>query len=297
MRLATFFDGTTRRIGAVQDDALIDLSAFAHNMLSFIEGGGALMTRIHDMVTETNNGHAQSSTVTIPLHQVTLLAPIPRPRKNIVCLGRNYAEHVAETARAHGRPAKIPDHPVFFTKAITAVNHPGGIIPYDATISTELDWEVELACIIGQKGKNIARDEAMDYIFGYTILNDITARDMQNRHRQFYKGKSLDGCAPIGPWIVTADELPDPHALGLRLRVNGETMQDGNTSDMVYKIPELIATLSQGMTLDPGDIIATGTPAGVGMAMEPPRFLCPGDSIEAEIDGIGVLSNYVERAS
>lgn len=297
MRLATFFDGTTRRIGAIQDDALIDLSAFAHDMLSLIDGGVPLITRIRDMVTETSNGHAPSSAVTIPLHQVTLLAPIPRPRKNIVCLGRNYAEHVAETARAHGRTAKIPDHPVFFTKAITAVNHPGGIIPYDATISTEIDWEVELACIIGQKGKNIAHDAAMEYIFGYTILNDITARDLQNRHRQFYKGKSLDGCAPIGPWIVTAEEIPDPHALGLRLRVNGETMQDGNTSAMVYKIPELVATLSQGMTLEPGDIIATGTPAGVGMAMEPPRFLRPGDSIEAEIDGIGVLSNRIERAS
>lgn len=291
MRLATYQDGTIQRVGAIYGGNLIDLSAFAHDMQTLIADGASLLEQVRSMIETADTVPVAVSHV--PLDDVSLLAPIPRPRKNIVCLGKNYAEHARETARVHGRPETIPDHPIFFTKAVTAINHPSGTIPYDPAVSTELDWEVELACIIGRRGKNIRPEEAMDYVFGYTVFNDITARDMQRRHRQFFKGKSLDGSAPLGPWIVTADELPDPHNLGLRLRVNGETMQDGNTNQMIFPIPDLLAVLSQGMTLEPGDILATGTPAGVGMAMEPPRFLQPGDLIEAEIDGIGMLCNRV----
>jgi 2-keto-4-pentenoate hydratase/2-oxohepta-3-ene-1,7-dioic acid hydratase in catechol pathway len=227
---------------------------------------------------------------------VELQAPIPRPRKNIVCLGMNYAAHAIEGARARGKPERLPEHPVFFTKSVTAVNRPGGVIPYDPQVSTQIDWEVELAFIIGRRGKNIPEAEAMDYVFGYTVMNDVSARDLQKQHYQFYKGKSLDGCAPLGPWIVTADELTDPHALGLRLRVNGETRQNSTTADLIFNIPRLVAVLSLGATLEPGDIIATGTPSGVGLGMQPPQYLKPGDVVEAEVDGIGLLRNIVGEA-
>lgn len=290
MRLATYREGTTLKIGAVRGDALVDLSTIAPDMLTFIDGGPGLLASARELAEARD-------APTIALDSVELLAPIPRPRKNLMCLGLNYAAHAAESARARGRPTVLPEHPVIFTKTVGSVNHPGGSIPYDASVSTEIDWEVELAFIIGRTGKNIHREDAMSYVFGYTILNDISARDIQNRHKQFFKGKSLDGSAPLGPWIVTADEIPDPHALGLRLRVNGQTMQDSHTSDMIFKIPDIIAVLSHGMTLEPGDIVATGTPSGVGMGMDPPRYLRPGDVVEAEIDGIGVLRNMVADAA
>jgi 2-keto-4-pentenoate hydratase/2-oxohepta-3-ene-1,7-dioic acid hydratase in catechol pathway len=287
MRLVTYDDGTRTQVGAVRDDALVPLGALASDMLTLIEGGPDLLTHAREHVAQA------PATDLLPLANVRLLAPIPRPRKNIVCLGMNYAAHAIEGARARGKPEVLPQHPVFFTKSVAAVNHPDGMIPYDPALSTEIDWEVELAFIIGRAGKNIAPEVAYDYVFGYTILNDVSARDLQKQHYQFYRGKSLDGCAPFGPWIVTSDELPDPHALGLRLRVNGTTRQDSHTSDMIFKIPELIAVLSRGATLEPGDIIATGTPSGVGLGMQPPQYLKPGDVVEAEIDGIGVLRNTV----
>jgi 2-keto-4-pentenoate hydratase/2-oxohepta-3-ene-1,7-dioic acid hydratase in catechol pathway len=285
MRLVTYRDGADQRIGAVQDEALIDLSDLAADMLGLIAGGDALL--------EQARARLAGGGMLRPLREVTLLAPIPLPRKNIVCLGMNYAQHAYEGQRARGKPERLPEHPVFFTKATTTINHPDGVIPYDASISPQIDWEVELAFVIGRRGKNISEAEAMGYVFGYTIINDVSARDLQRSHLQFYKGKSLDGFAPLGPWLVTADEVPDPHALGLRLRVNGEQRQDSTTADMIFNIPRIIAVLSLGTTLEPGDIIATGTPSGVGLGMTPPVYLQPGDSIEAEIDGIGVLRNTV----
>jgi 2-keto-4-pentenoate hydratase/2-oxohepta-3-ene-1,7-dioic acid hydratase in catechol pathway len=290
MRLVTYYDGEVERIGAVRGDFLIDLTDLAPDMLSLMDGGPALLAQAHAAVATA------SDTSMIALEKVKLLAPIPRPRKNIVCLGMNYAAHAIEGARARGKPEVLPKHPVFFTKAVTAVNHPDGPIPYDPAVSTEIDWEVELAFIIGKRGKNISRDDAMGYVFGYTIMNDISARDLQKQHFQFYKGKSLDGSAPLGPWIVTPDEISDPHGLGLRLRVNGETRQDSHTGDMIFRIPELIEVLSLGTTLEPGDIIATGTPSGVGLGMQPPQYLNPGDVVEAEIDHIGVLRSTVGGA-
>jgi 2-keto-4-pentenoate hydratase/2-oxohepta-3-ene-1,7-dioic acid hydratase in catechol pathway len=289
MRLVTYDDGAAQRIGALQGETIIDLSAVAPDMLTLIEGGPALLNRARAEV-------AQAARL-LPLASVQLWAPIPRPRKNMVCLGMNYAAHAIEGARARGRPEKLPEHPVFFTKAPTAIGHPDGIFPYDPAVSAEIDWEVELAFIIGKQGKNISRAEAMEYVFGYAILNDISARDLQKQHYQFYKGKSLDGSAPFGPCIVTADEIADPHALGLRLRVNGQTRQDSNTSDMIFKIPELVAVLSLGTTLEPGDIVATGTPSGVGLGMQPPQYLKPGDVIEAEIDRIGILRSIIGEPS
>jgi 2-keto-4-pentenoate hydratase/2-oxohepta-3-ene-1,7-dioic acid hydratase in catechol pathway len=290
MHLATFIYEGVPRIGAVQGDALVDLGALAPDMLTFIDGGPALLARAYEQVEATDTARH------IPVASVELQAPIPRPRKNIVCLGMNYAAHAIEGARARGKPERLPEHPVFFTKSVTAVNRPGGVIPYDPQVSTQIDWEVELAFIIGRRGKNIPEAEAMDYVFGYTVMNDVSARDLQKQHYQFYKGKSLDGCAPLGPWIVTADELTDPHALGLRLRVNGETRQNSTTADLIFNIPRLVAVLSLGATLEPGDIIATGTPSGVGLGMQPPQYLKPGDVVEAEVDGIGLLRNTVGEA-
>jgi 2-keto-4-pentenoate hydratase/2-oxohepta-3-ene-1,7-dioic acid hydratase in catechol pathway len=189
----------------------------------------------------------------------------------------------------------VPEDPIFFTKATTTVSGPYDPLLIDPAVSNQIDWEVELGVIIGRAGKHIPAGQALEYIFGYTVINDVSARDLQARHKQWFKGKSLDGSCPMGPWVVTADELPDPHILGLRLRVNGVIKQESNTRLLIYNIPAIIETLSAGLTLEPGDIIATGTPAGVGFARQPPEYLQPGDVVEAEVEGIGLLRNRVAR--
>ncbi len=234
----------------------------------------------------------------IPADALRLGPPLPQPRKNIFCVGRNYSEHIAEGARAQNIAISATEVPVFFTKPPTAICGPGDEVPIFPHVSTKVDYEVELAVVIGKPGRDIPADRALTHVFGYMILNDVTARDVQRRHgNQWFKGKGLDGSAPTGPWIVTADEIDDPMALGIRLSVNGEPRQEGNTRDMIFDIPTLIASLSQGLTLEPGDIIATGTPSGVGYAMEPPRFLAHGDRVVCEIDGIGRLENTMRDTS
>jgi 2-keto-4-pentenoate hydratase/2-oxohepta-3-ene-1,7-dioic acid hydratase in catechol pathway len=230
------------------------------------------------------------------LSAVRLLAPIPRPRKNILCLGLNYADHAAESAAAQGRGPVILEHPVVFTKAVTSVTGPDADVPYDEGVTTQLDWEVELGVVIGTSGRAIPADKALEHVFGYTVINDLSARDLQFRHKQYFLGKSLDGTCPMGPWIVTADEVPDPQSLELRCRVNGELKQHGNTRDQLFPVAEVIAILSRGMTLEAGDIIATGTPAGVGFARRPPEFLRPEDVVECEVAGIGRLRNRIVKA-
>lgn len=235
---------------------------------------------------------AQEAGPALTLDPAALLAPIPEPRRNIFCLGWNYADHSKETAKLKGMEAKLPERPVFFTKLTTTANGPYSDVILDPRVSEQNDWEVELGVVIGKGGKDIPRAEALAHVFGYLVVNDVSARDVQTAHgKQFFKGKSLDGYCPMGPWLVTADEVPDPHVLDLRCRVNGDLKQEGNTRDLIFDIPSIIEWLSLGLTLLPGDIIATGTPSGVGFARTPPEYLRPGDVVECEVEGLGRLRN------
>ena len=256
------------------------------SVLGIIRAGAPLLERLRDLGT-------RASVATLSLADVKLHAPIPRPVKNVFCVGWNYLEHFEEGAKKLQDNRELPQHPVFFSKATTTVNGPFDSVPFDASVSTSLDWEAELAIVIGPGGKNIAEADAMRHVWGYTVINDVSWRDIQRRHgNQWHKGKSLDGTCPMGPWIVTADSL-DPADLRVSCRVNGVTKQDSRTKYMYFKLPRLIAELSAGMTLEPGDIISSGTPAGVGYARTPPEFLVPGDLLETEVEGIGVLRNPI----
>jgi len=201
-----------------------------------------------------------------------------------------------ESSAARNRQIDLPEHPIVFTKAVGSVSGPYSDVPLDPDVSGELDWEVELAIVIGRKVKRAGRDEALSHVFGYTVVNDLSARDLQFRHKQYFIGKSLDGACPMGPVIVTADEIPDPQDLALRSWVNGELKQDSNTRHQIFDCADIIHRLSQGMTLYPGDIIATGTPEGVGFARRPPEFLQAGDVVECEVAGIGRLRNRIIAA-
>ncbi len=230
----------------------------------------------------------------VPADAVSLKAPIPRPAKNVFCVGSNYRAHVTEASRANSAPDKTPAYPVFFTKPYTCVIGPGDTITIDPAVSEKIDYEVELAVVFGKTGRNIPASDAQAHIFGFTIINDVSARDLQRRHGgQFLKGKGQDTFCPMGPQIVTIDELPNFADLRLRTSVNDQGRQDGNSGNMIFSIPALIESLSEGLTLEPGDILATGTPEGVGYAMEPPSFLKDGDTVICEIDGIGKLENTV----
>jgi 2-keto-4-pentenoate hydratase/2-oxohepta-3-ene-1,7-dioic acid hydratase in catechol pathway len=237
------------------------------------------------------NENNLDSELFIPLDSVELLAPIPRPSKNIFCVGKNYAEHAIEM----GSKDDIPEHVMVFTKAPTTVIAHDQNIGEHKELTEQLDYEGELAVIIGKKGKAIKREEALGYVFGYTIINDVTARDLQAKHKQFFIGKSLDTTCPMGPWIVHKSAIANPNNLDIKTSVNGEVRQDSNTENFIFPVEEVIAVLSQGMTLEPGDIIATGTPAGVGKGFKPPRFLKAGDTVEINVEGIGTLRNKVER--
>ena len=236
---------------------------------------------------------AEAAKDALPLSAVTLLAPIPRPRQDIICLGMNYRDHLTEAANYDSAFAKERPVTVYFSKRVSQAVAPEGFIERHADLTNRLDYENELAVIIGKSAKNVKAADAADYIFGYTIVNDVSAREVQTSHKQFYFGKSLDGFTPMGPCITTADEIAFPPALTLTTRVNGELRQNSNTELLLNSITEIIEELSSGMTLLPGTIIATGTPAGVGMGFDPPKFLKPGDVVECSIEGIGTLRNTV----
>ena len=301
MKLVTYqlLDATEMRTGIwISRDEVLDISAelrargnaaVTTTMLDIIDAGPALL--------DTLRGIAQTpKTEPILLNRALLKAPIPRPRKNVFCVGWNYLDHFNEGAASIQHPQEareLPQWPVFFSKAPTAVTGPYDAIPYDASVSTQLDWEVELGVVIGKAGKNIAEADAMAHVFGYTVINDVTWRDIQRRHGgQWDKGKSLDGTCPMGPCIVTADAI-DPNNLAVTCRVANVVKQQSNTKHLYFKIPRLIHDLSLGQTLEAGDIISTGTPAGVGFARKPPEWLQPGDLLETEIAGIGVMRNPI----
>lgn len=252
----------------------------------------AMPTLAEYIALQPEDRAAKHSPHVVDREHVTLCAPV-KPARNIFCVGRNYLEHALEGAKAAGRELKLPDVPTFFTKAPSAIADPEATLQLQARVSSEYDFEAELAVIIGTRCKDVSEADAMSVIFGYTALNDVTARDLQRAHLQWFKGKSLDDCAPIGPSIVSADELGDPHALSIAFRLNGVEKQHSSTANMIFRIPRLIAELSKGMTLLPGDVIATGTPEGVGFARTPPEFLADGDAMEVEIEKIGVLRNRV----
>lgn len=231
----------------------------------------------------------------IAMDEVRFLAPIPVPRRNIVCLGKNYADHVQEIKGLTGGSGAIPKAPIYFTKATHTVVGPGGIILRHDGITEKIDYEVELAIIIGKSGTNVRPEDAEEYIFGYTIANDISARDLQTQHNQWFKGKSLISHCPMGPFILPKILAPFPVCLDIKSYVNGEIRQQSNTSNLIFDIPTIVSDLSQGYRLMPGDIILTGTPAGVGMGFDPPRFLGPGDEVCCLIEGIGSLFNTVEE--
>lgn len=283
-------DGHVVDVADAARNAKAPLGFDGKSMLALIEAGPQGLAELRGVAA--SDAHAG-----LKLDDIRLLAPIPKLTRNIVCVGWNYVEHFAEGAPMRDELVKLPEHPVFFTKATGALNGPFDPIPYDAQISKEIDWEVELGVVIGRRGRNITEADAMDYVFGYTVVNDVSARDLQKTAHggQWFKGKSLDGHAPMGPWIVPASDL-DPGNLRLILRVNGVVKQDGDTKDMFFKIPRIIAELSRGLTLEPGDVIATGTPSGVGMGRTPPEWLKPGDVMETEIAGIGAMRNVIHEA-
>lgn len=295
MRLVTVEHGGRAWLGVQQEDlvflpALHD-AALPASMLDLIEGGEAALRAVRAAF------EAAPAEAFVPADRTELMAPIPRPRQNIMCMGLNYADHVEEASASLGRDPNLPKYPIVFTKAANSVNAPFGEIPYDPEVSDKLDWEAELGVVIGRAGRGIPEAEAYGHVFGYTVINDVSARELQRRHKQFFIGKSLSGFCPMGPCIVTADEIEDPHDLELWCRVNGVEKQHSNTRHQIFSIAQQIAALSRGMWLEPGDILATGTPSGVGFARTPPEYLRPGDVVECEVEGIGTICNRVAGQS
>ena len=287
-------------LGLVQDGLVIDIAAlgvavgqpFPSTMLDLIDMGPGTLAAVKRALDET--GGAAPAGLSVYEENVRLLAPIPRPRKNIFGIGLNYTEHVAESARALDTSAELPQQPVVFSKPPTTVIGHGDPIQHNSSITQQLDWEVELGVIIGKRATRISKEDAMSHVFGYTVINDVSARD-NRRAGQWIYSKGQDSFCPMGPAIITADEITNPHNLDLWLTKNGEEKQRSNTRYMLFNISELIADLSAGITLEPGDIIATGTPAGVGAGRNPQEWMWPGDVIECGVEGIGVLRNPVVK--
>ena len=299
MRFLMFRQGPGRRLGVLAEgrpDTVVDLSELAAaagsdapptDLLGLIDAGDAGLNAIRELVAKLKP--SARAPITRQLAEVEVLAPLDPPRGNVIAIGLNYAKHASETARLAGTGAQPP---TVFTKAMTSITGPYNDIPIDRAVSDQMDWEVELGVVIGRGGINIAREDALDHVFGYTVINDVSARDIQTGWGgQFFKGKSLDATCPSGPWVVTRDEIPDPQALDLRLTVNGVVKQDATTAGMIHPVDSIISWVSIGMTLPPGTLIATGTPEGVGFARTPPEFIQVGDVVEAEVGGVGKLRN------
>lgn len=286
MRIATYISDGTRHVGLVSEDGQ------TINTLALTPAQAAAGA-LHLIESLAEGGTLPAATgAAVKVADVTLDAPLPKPRRNLWCVGRNYHAHAKELSASvfKDNSAKTDEWPIVFTKVPECVVGPHDEVLLPGAVSTQIDYEAELAVVIGKGGKNIARGDAMAHVFGYTVVNDVTARDVQIRHGQWDMGKSFDTFCPMGPWIVTADEF-DGTKTRVRCWVNGELRQDGPTENMIFDIPTLIETISRGITLYPGDVIATGTPAGVGMGMAPPRYLKAGDVVRVEIDRLGAIEN------
>jgi 2-keto-4-pentenoate hydratase/2-oxohepta-3-ene-1,7-dioic acid hydratase in catechol pathway len=296
MLLVTFSDTAAGpRPGVLRDGGVLDLAALSNrvppDLLTLVTEGPAALARLGELLDGASADAVRAATR--PLDAVRLHAPL-RPGK-IVGVGLNYVEHVEESSRTLDTAKDLPSRPVLFSKPATAVVGPGEPIQHNGNMTAQLDWECELAVVIGRTARRVSRENALEHVFGYSIVNDISARD-QRRSGQWFFSKGQDSYAPFGPAVRTADEVPDPQTLDLGLKVNGEVKQKGNTAHMLFSVAELIADISAGMTLEPGDVIATGSPQGVGAAQNPPQFLQPGDVVEATIEGIGTLRNPVVDA-
>ena len=292
MRLVTINSGGRLQAGVETGDGVVALADLGPDMpdsvLGVIAGGAEVLARIAAALPGAAVRAAGS---------YALVAPIPRPAKNIFCVGKNYVDHAHEFQNSgfdsSSAGQDVPEVPIVFTKAPNSVTGPETEVEAGLDADGTLDYEGELAVVIGTGGRGISRAQALDHVFGYTIVNDITARAAQNRHKQWFLGKSADGFCPMGPAVVTADEVGDVTALRLATRVNGETRQDALVSNLIFDIPTIIETISRAITLEPGDIIATGTPEGVAIGFKPPRYMVPGDVVEVEVSGIGVLRNRI----
>lgn len=273
-------NGGAESWGAVAEDGAVDFAnlGFGNTLLEFIDAGRGAWDRASSLMRGNKNAR-------IPFELIELLAPIPKPRRNVICIGVNYPAHAAESGHT------APTTPIYFSKLTTAVIGSGGEVVSDRTITERLDYEGELGVVIGAGGRNISVERALNHVFGYTIINDISARDIQHERPegQWFLGKSLDGSCPMGPCIVTYDDIPNPQSLDIQTTVNGEMRQHSNTSEMVFSVRDIVADLSRYVTLMPGDIISTGTPSGVGAAMDPPRYLVGGDEVVVRIASVGEL--------
>ncbi|MEM6939722.1 MAG: fumarylacetoacetate hydrolase family protein [Pseudomonadota bacterium] len=304
MKLVTYRPSieAAARLGVLQDDLVVDVAdlggerglQFPCTMLDFIDLGPRASEQLRGALEAAQGSYGNARAV--PLADVTLLAPIPRPRKNIFGIGLNYRDHVAEGVRSLDVPPDLPNEPVIFSKPPTAITGPNAPVHHNGKITQQLDWEVELAVIIGTTARRVPKAQAMRHVFGYSVMVDVSARD-NRRAGQWIFSKGQDTYAPFGPCIVTADEITDPHSLDLWLTVNGVEKQRSNTSNMLFQIDTLICDVSSGMTLEPGDIIATGTPEGVGAGRDPQEWMWPGDVMEAHVQGIGTLRNPIIDAT
>ena len=301
MKLLTYKTSDSEpRLGFIQNNQVIDMEDFGaisnfplpNDMLELIDLGFEIIAEITELISETSKEFFDE--VAYELNEVTILAPIEKPRKNIIGIGLNYTEHVAESARTLDTTGKLPQKPIIFSKPPTTVTGTNTEIIKNTKLTEQLDWEVELAVVISKKGKYVAKSDAMDYVFGYSVINDISARDCR-REGQWIVSKGQDTFAPMGPYLVTKDEIENPHNLNLSLKVNGVEKQNSNTKFLLFNMNELIEDLSIVFTLEPGDIIATGTPSGVGAGRNPQEWLYDGDVVEATVEGIGTIVNTVKE--
>lgn len=303
MKLLTYkTKNTEARLGFIHNNMVVDMEDFGgisnfplpNDMLELIDMGFEVIAEINDLIQDTRAVDFEN--ISHSINDVTILAPIEKPRKNIVGIGLNYTEHVAESARTLDTTGKLPQKPIIFSKPPTCVTGTNTNILLNTKLTQQLDWECELAVIIGKKGKYVPKSEALDYVFGYTVINDISARDCR-REGQWIVSKGQDTFAPMGPFLVTKDEIENPHNLNLSLKLNGVEKQNSNTQYMLFNINDLVEDLSTVFSLEPGDIIATGTPAGVGAGRSPQEWMHDGDVVEATVEGIGTIVNTVKEIS